>query len=220
MTPNTRPFAFDREFAADGTVLRDGERIRRVLTEAEARALADEAAAAARQGEEAVAAKASADALKQIAGRLQALVGRLSDESEALREDAVRLAMAAARAVSGAALDQFGADTVEACIREALADLRAEPRIAIRVRPDLADAIAERIYAYAEREGCADAVLVRADAECGPGDCVIEWRNGAIERTTADIEARITRAVETWLARPAADRDAEAAGPAGGGAAA
>ncbi|XBQ16606.1 MAG: FliH/SctL family protein [Oceanicaulis sp.] len=217
MTKSFKPFAFDREFAADGTVLRDGEKIKRVLTEAEAAAMAEQAATAARKGEEAEAARASADALKQIAARLQALVGRLSAESDAMREDAVRLALAAARAVAGAALDNYAADTVEQCVREALSDLRAEPRIAVRVAPALADEIAERLYQFAEREGLEGAVVVRADDECGAGDCVIEWRAGAIERTQADIEARIQSAVENWLARPAEERDA---GDDAGGAAA
>ncbi|MFP4519868.1 MAG: hypothetical protein ACLFQ5_10465 [Oceanicaulis sp.] len=218
MSNTFKRFAFDREFAEDGTVLRDGERIKRVLTEAEARAMADAAAGEARRSEEAAAARESADALKQVSGKLQALIARLDAESEALRHDAARLAIAAARAVAGAALDQYGADTIEACVKQALADLRTEPRIAVRVAPHLADPLAERLYQLAEAEGFDGAVVVRADDEVGAGDCVIEWRSGAVERTTADIEARIQAAVETWLARPAAERDAP--GEAGGGAAA
>jgi flagellar assembly protein FliH len=218
MTNTFKRFAFDREFAADGTVLRDGEKIKRVLTEAEAQALAEQAADAARRGEEAEAAREAADTLKQVSGKLQAMTARLDAESEALRADAVRLAMAAARAVAGAALDQYGADTIEACVKEALGDLRAEPRIAVRVAPHLAEPLAERLYQYAEAEGFDGAVVVRADAEAAAGDCVIEWRSGAVERTAADIESRIQAAVETWLARPAEERDAP--GEAGGGAAA
>lgn len=222
MTTSFKRFAFDREFASDGTVLRDGEKIKRVFTEAEAAAMAEQAAGQARNSEEAAAAREAAEALKQVAGKLQALVARLDAESEAMRADAARLAIAAARAVAGAALDQYGAETVEACVKEALADLRAEPRIAIRVAPHLADALADRLYQHAEAEGFADAVVVRADAETAAGDCIIEWRSGAVERTAADIESRIQTAVENWLARPAEERDAsdEADAPAGGGAAA
>lgn len=222
MTNTFKRFAFDREFASDGTVLRDGEKIKRVLTETEARALADEAAEGARNSAEAVAAREAAEALKQVSGKLQALIARLDAESEAMRADAARLAVAAARAIAGAALDQYGADTIEQCVKEALADLRAEPRIAVRVAPHLADALADRLYQYAEAEGFADAVVVRADAETAAGDCVIEWRSGAVERTAAEIEARIQTAVENWLARPADDRDASngADASSGGGAAA
>jgi flagellar assembly protein FliH len=218
MSNTFQRFAFDREFDSDGTVLRDGEKIRRVFTETEARALADQAAEEARNSEESAAAREAADALRQVSGKLQAMIARLDTESEALRADAARLAIAAARAVAGAALDQYGADTIEQCVKEALADLRAEPRIAIRVAPHLADPLAERLYAYTQAQGFEGAVVVRADNEAGPGDCVIEWRSGAVERTAAEIESRIQAAVENWLARPAEARDA--ADDAGDGAAA
>jgi flagellar assembly protein FliH len=208
MSKTFKPFAFDREFAADGTVLRDGERIRRVLTEAEAQAMADAAACEAREGEEAQAAHAIASALQQITGKLAALHARLDQESEALREDAARLAMVAARAIAGAALERYGVETIEACLSEALSDLRGEPRIAVRVAPALADVIAERLYAFTEREGLEGAVVVRADDEVAVGDCVLEWRAGAIERTASEIEARIAETVRKWLADP----DAKASG--------
>ena len=203
MSDQFKPFAFDREFAADGTVLRDGEAIKKVLTEAEAKAMAEDAAATARADEEAQAARATAEALKHLTGKVQALHARLDQESEALRQDAARLAMAAARAIAGAALDHYGADTIEACLAEALADLRTEPRIAVRVAPHLADPVAERLYAFADAEGLEGALVVRADEEVGQGDCVIEWRAGAIERTAADIESRIEEMVRKWLSEPA-----------------
>jgi flagellar assembly protein FliH len=208
VTRKARPFAFDREFAADGTVLRDGEKIRRVLTEDEAQALASSAAQEARQSEEAEAARASADALRQINAKLHALLAQLNSESEQLREDAARLAIAAARAIAGKALDQYGIETIEACVKEALGDLRAEPRISIRVAPHIADPIAERLHDWAEAEGMEGAVLVRADDEVATGDCFLEWRAGTIERSAAEIEARIGEVVENWLANPAGD-DAE-----------
>lgn len=202
MSDTFKPFAFDREFAADGTVLRDGQKIRKVLTEAEAKAMADEAASEARRSEEAEAARATAEALKQVTAKLQALHARLDQESEVLREDAVRLALAVARTIAGAALDRFGEDTIASCVREALRDLRSEPRIAVRVAPHLADSVAERLYAFADAEGLEGAVIVRADEDTPVGDCVIEWRSGAIERSAQDIEARITEVVGKWLADP------------------
>ena len=206
---NAKPFAFDREFAPDGTVLREGEKIRRVLTEDEAQALVADAAEQARMTEEAEAARASAEALRQVNAKLQALLARLDAESEALREDAARLAVAAARTIAGKALERYGADTVEACAKEALADLRAEPRIAVRVAPALADPIAERLYAFAQAEGLEGAIMVRADEDIATGDCVLEWRAGAVERTAADIDARIAEAVNNWLANPDAADAAE-----------
>ncbi|WBQ10796.1 hypothetical protein L2D01_03200 [Hyphomonadaceae bacterium ML37] len=215
MTTSFRRFAFDREYAADGTVLRDGERVRRVFTEDEARAMADAAASKAAEGD----AARMAETLRQISGRMQAVLARMDSESEAMRADAVRLAMAAARAIAGAALDRYGADTIEACAREALAELRAEPRLAVRVAPELVEEIAERLDSEAARMGFEGAVIVRADEEVGPGDVVLEWRAGAVEHTAADIEQRLEDTARKWLAAPAGG-DAAASGADAGGQAA
>lgn len=199
------PFGFDREFAPDGTVLRDGERIKRVFNEAEVKAKTEAAADAARQDEAVKAGQAAAEALKQISARMQVVLGRMDAESGAIREDAARLAVAAARAIAGRALEAHGEETIMDCAREALADLRAEPRLAVRVAPDLADAVAEGLIAEAERMGFEGAVSVRPDPDVAAGDCALEWRAGSIERTAADIEARIGALVDKWLAAPAAD---------------
>jgi flagellar assembly protein FliH len=215
MTTSFRRFAFDREYAADGTVLRDGERVRRVFTEDEARAMADAAASQAAEGD----AARMAETLRQISGRMQAVLARMESESEAMREDAVRLALAAARAIAGAALDRYGADTIEACAREALAELRAEPRLAVRVAPHLVEEIADRLDSEAARLGFEGAVIVRADEDITAGDVVLEWRAGAVERTAADIEQRLEDTARKWLAAPAGDSAAPSGASAGGQAA-
>jgi flagellar assembly protein FliH len=215
MTTSFRRFAFDREYAADGTVLRDGDRVRRIFTEDEARAMADAAANQAAEGD----AARMAETLRQISGRMQAVLARMDDESEAMRADAVRLALAAARSIAGAALDRYGADTIEACAREALAELRAEPRLAVRVAPHLVEEIAERLDSEAARLGFEGAVIVRADADVGAGDVVLEWRAGAVERTAADIEQRLEDTARKWLAAPAGDSAASSDAGAGGQAA-
>jgi len=219
MTTSFRRFAFDREYAADGTVLRDGERVRRIFTEDEAQAMAD---AAASRAADADAARA-AETLRQISGRMQAVLARMDAESEAMRADAVRLALAAASAIAGAALERYGADTIEACAREALAELRAEPRLAVRVAPQLVEEIAGRLDSEAARLGFEGAVIVRADEEVSAGDVVLEWRAGAVERTAADIEQRLEDTARKWLAAPAggsaASSDAGSDADAGGQAA-
>lgn len=218
MSQAYKPFAFDRVFAEDGTVLRDGDRVRNVFTREEAESQANAAAEAARNSAEAQASKEAAEALKQLTGRMHAVLARMDSESAAIREDAARLAGAAAAKIAGKALGEYGAETITECVREALSDLRGEPRIAVRVAPHLADTIAERLHEAAEAMGFEGAVVVRPDEEVASGDCQLEWRAGVIERTAADIETRIGEAIEKWLARPA-DETQSAPGTAGGAAA-
>jgi len=206
MSPKTpeepQKFEFTKEFAPDGEVLRDGDRLKRVFNEAELNARIEAAVAEALAAEEARAGEAQAQALRDVAGRMQAILGRLDAEAEAMRADAVGLALVAARRIAGAALEEFGAETVERCAADALADLRGEPRLNIRVHPSLAEAVSDKVAAEADRLGFDGAVVVRGDPETPSGDCVLEWRSGAVERTAADIETRIEHIVETWLASP------------------
>lgn len=201
-TPAPLPFGFDRVFAADGTVLRDGERVKRMLTLAEAAEQAEAAAQAALKTETAEAARAAAEAMKTLTARIQVILARMDEESAAMRADAARLAVAAARQIAGAALAAYGEETVLECASSIMDDLRAEPRIAVRVNAKLADTIADRLYDEAERRGLEGAVIVRADEEVASGDCVLEWRSGSVERTASDIETRIAELVERWLAAP------------------
>lgn len=208
-------FGFDRVFAPDGTVLRDPVRANRLLTEAEVEARVEAAVAEALNAEAVRAEEAQAEALRAIAGRMQAILARLDQESAALRADAARLAVVSARKIAGAALERWGDEAIAACATEALADLRGEPRLTVRVAPDLADAVADKLAAEADRMGFEGAVVVRADAETPAGDCVLDWRAGAVERTAEEIAARVEAAVESWLAGPDETDAADAAAPGG-----
>ncbi|WP_375284710.1 FliH/SctL family protein [Marinicauda pacifica] len=202
MSQAYKPFEFDRVFAEDGTVLRDGHGANnRMLTREEADAHAAEAVDAARKSDEAQASREAAEALRHLSGHMQAILSRMEQESTALREDATRLALAASARIAGKALETYGADTIEECVREALGDLRSEPRISVRVAPHLAEIMAERLTNAAEDQGFEGAVIVRADDQVATGDCALEWRAGVIERTATQIEERIAGAIEKWLAR-------------------
>jgi len=202
VTDGFRKFDFDREFAPDGRILREGDTFKRVYTEDEMQMVAEQAAEAARQVAEIEAQEAAAEAAGQVVHQVAGLLGRLQAESEAMRQDAARLALASARIIAGAALEQYGEETLKDCITEALADLRSEPRVAVRVNPSMSDALAEILEGEAAQHGLEGALIVRADADVPRTDCVLEWRSGAIERTTADIESRIEQAVKNWLAQP------------------
>lgn len=201
MDSNYKPFTFDREYAPDGTVLRDGNRVKRYFTEDEVAEKLKAAAEEARKSEEAEAARITADILRGLSGKLQVLLTRMDEESKLLREDATQLAMAAAHKIAGKALNEYGEETIAECVREAMRDLKTEPRVAINVAAHLADPIADRLYEIADRLGFEGAVIVRADEETQSGDCSLEWRSGLIERSASEIEKRIEQAISNWLAR-------------------
>ena len=105
---------------------------------------------------------------------------------------------------------------VESLVREAVYDLRSEPRFSVRCAPELAEMISEQLEQTARDCGFDGAVQVRGEAGMNGADVRLEWGNGAIQRSTADIEARLEDIVQRWLASP----PEEAAQPAAEGGAA
>jgi flagellar assembly protein FliH len=183
---------------ADGTILRGPRRDARIQAEIDAareagreegfRAALDETAT--RQ----------ADALQAIARQMQLVLSRLGPESEALRNDCAELALAAARALAGAALTENGAALARALVTAAAQDLRAAPRLVVRL-PEDAAAVAAPLLAQAARSAGHDgAVEVLTDPSARPGDVTLSWDGGAIVRSGAAIDEAVERLVADWRA--------------------
>ena len=80
-----------------------------------------------------------------------------------MREEAARIALAAARKIAGAALDAFGAERAAAAVEAAMDALRHQPRLVVKLSPDSGRALKPRIAAMCETHAYAGAVLVRAE---------------------------------------------------------
>jgi flagellar assembly protein FliH len=198
-----RKYAFDTEFAPDGTVLRDvsaGVRARLTAQEVEA-----ERAAAFRAGQQdslAAAERASAEAAQAIVLAAQSLLARLDEETRLLRREAAEAALATARAIAGAALEEFGEARAAAAASAAMEMLPMQPRFIVRVASALADGVRTRLEAAAQEHAFAGALLVRGEDGLAKGDVAIDWSDGAVIIERADIEARARALVEAALTAP------------------
>lgn len=172
---------------------------RPMVSEADLAAARQEGFAAGQREAQAQTERASAEALRAIARMMQMMLGGLGAEAQALRADAVDLALAAARRLAGAALDNYAPDAVAGFVADALVHLRETPRLVIKVAPDLADPMAERLEQVAREAGFAGQVVVRADPARGPADCTIEWGDGTIDHDQARSLAAVEEAAERWL---------------------
>lgn len=127
---NVRRYAFDTEFAPDGAIVSAAPR---PLTPEEVEA---ERQAAYRKGAQDALAQAERDtaaALQALADAASAVVTRLDAESKSMREEAARVAMAAARKIAGAALDAYGQERAAAAVEAAMDALRHQPRLVVRI---------------------------------------------------------------------------------------
>ncbi|MEN0653734.1 MULTISPECIES: hypothetical protein [Hyphobacterium] len=197
----TQKFAFTTVFSASGEVLRDGDRVRRILTEEE---VADATRIAFSEGEASQVARAAqteADAMRAIASQMQLILTRLHGESETLRAEAAKLAIAAAGTIAGAALDRFAAETVSALVADAMTDLRGEPRLSVHCAPELETPLTEKLASIADRTGFEGGVTVRGEAGLSGADCRLEWRRGSVSRSREEIAERLDALVAKWLER-------------------
>jgi len=186
-----RKYGFDTVFSDTGEVLRDSKGHRTIYTQAEV----DEACAAAfaqgQASEIARAEKAAADAAQALAKQMQLVVARLDSETKTLRREALALAMAAARANAGAALERFGEERALAVAQEALAHLRGAPHLLARIPEASAERLEPRLRAAAADHGMAEALVVRPDPKARPGDISLEWSEGRIGVSAAEVEDRL-----------------------------
>jgi len=195
-----RKFAFDREFAPDGTVLRDAAAgVRTHLTAEEVEAERAAAFKCGQQEASVAAERSAAEAAQAIMQSARALLARLDEETQLLRREAAQVALTAARAIAGAALDEFGEARAAAAAAAAMEALPASPRLIVRVAPSVIEGVRTRLEAAAKDHAFAGAVLIRADEALTAGDVTIDWTEGVIAIERADIELRVAALVETAL---------------------
>jgi|CXWL01.1.fsa_nt_gi flagellar assembly protein FliH len=192
-----RKYAFDTEFTPDGGIVRDAQkRLSPEEIEAERTRVYEQA-----KKDALVAAERDAAAqLQNLADAASAILTRLDAESRAMREEAARVAMAAARKIAGAAIDAYGADTIAAAIESAMDALRHQPRLVVRLAPELVETLKPRIDDMSAAHAYAGAVLVRAEPGMKRGAVIVDWSDGVVSLDPAETTERVNALVEATLA--------------------
>ena len=196
-----RKYGFDTEFAPDGAILKEAPK---QLSPEE---IAAECAAAYEHGKHDAVAQAerqSAAALQALADAASAVLTRLDAESRAMREEAARVALGAAKKIAGLAIEGFGIERAQAAVEAAMDALRTQPRLVVKLPPQLAEELKPRIAAMCETHAYAGAILVRAEPALRAGEVIIDWADGVISMSPEDAAARINELVEAALAAPPA----------------
>lgn len=195
-----RKFAFDTEFTPDGAIIAQAPQ-KLGLEEVEA-----QCAAAYERGKQDAIAQAerqTAAAAEALAKTASMLLMRLEGESRDMREEAARVALAAARKIADAALDGFGVDRAAAAIEAAMDTLRHQPRLIVRLQPDLAEKLTPLLTEMCDKHAYAGAVLVRPEPKLRAGDIVIDWSDGIVSMSADDIAQRINDLIDSALAADA-----------------
>lgn len=189
-----RKFTFETVFSASGEILRDGD-FRSQFSREEVEQIRIQAFAEGKAAGEADVARA----LAALSGSMSSLLGAYTAEARQLRAEAVELALAAARKAADIALETHGEARVIEALTHALDNLRAGPRLIVRVAPGLMGSVKSRLEEAARAHGFDGALIVRADPAIDTGDLAIEWAEGSIVHDRAEAFALIEKAVQGAL---------------------
>jgi flagellar assembly protein FliH len=199
MTPSApRKFTFDTVFDGDRVIAPPKPKRAFTLEELEA-ARADAFA----QGQRSVTAQAdaqAAQALREVAAALRTAFAHLTGVAHAHRSDSARLALACARKIADAALDQFPEQPALAALEALSRELEAQPRLLVRASAANVERLTAALNAAAESAGFAGLVVVKADPSLPPAAFSFDWGEGRAAFDPAAASARVEAALETALA--------------------
>ena len=176
--------------------------------------LAQACAAARAEGEATARQDAAAEFDSQANRRLEAMLGQMNDmiarQREAdrtLAQQAVDIAVAAARKSLPHLARRGGLAEIEEMVREILGGMLDEPRVVIRVADGVLDDLRARIDAIRERLGFQGSIVLLADPDMGPADCRVDWADGGAERIARkvwdDIDDAVKRVFDDGAQAPA-----------------
>ena len=142
-----------------------------------------------------------ATASSAIAASLTELITDQVRLLESHRKESIALAATIARKLAPALTSRHPMTEIEAMISDCLRQLPSEPRIAVRATQDVIDQLKPRIESLAAHAGATGKMILIVDGALQPGDCRVEWAEGAVERREFEILAEIDAAIMRFMQR-------------------
>ena len=190
-------FTFDVEFRPEGDLLSNAARARqkKAYTTDEIDAISARAREQGLKSGQVRAAEAQAAEVARLVAMVREILANSHKATDEVRQEASMLALAAARKLAAAAIDQLPAADVELALRTALHQAIGEPRIVLSASQRVVDVLKPQLEEIALEEGFEGRVAVVADASMATADCRIDWRSGGAERSEGAIESAIAELI-------------------------
>jgi flagellar assembly protein FliH len=197
-------YTFDIEFRPEGDLISNAARARqkKSYTTEEIDTLSARAREQGMKAGQVRAAEALAAETTKLVALVREMLERSRQATDEVRQEASMLALAAARKLAAAAIDQLPAADVEMTLRGALHQALGEPRVVLNASPKVVDVLKPQIDAIAQEEGFEGRVVIVADPAMATADCRIDWRGGGAERSEGAIEAAIAELIVRRFSNP------------------
>lgn len=193
--PPSKPVAVENDIGPPAPMFTEAElqaACKRASEEGRAAGAEDaraEVAAEHRNGIEQSLTAATAEIGQQLADIAAAQV----ENRRLLESHAVRVGAAVARKATPSIVRDKAAQTVEALVRDVLAGLIEEPRIAVNVSDAVLDDVKHRLDGLKEESGFPGDFIVISDPELDDPNCRVQWSDGGVETCHKRIWAEIDR---------------------------
>jgi flagellar assembly protein FliH len=199
MTTPHRKFGFDTVFDAAGDVAYAPPQQKRVFTAAEVEQIRAQSYAEGERSAVVRAEEAQAAALREIGQATRAALGALAEAAHNHRVGSAELALAAAKVIAGAALDQFPEAPAAAALQALTREVEATPRLLVRTSPELVERTQATLDQTAGACGFPGQITARADANLPRAAFVLDWGDGRASFDPVEAEARVAAALRTAL---------------------
>jgi len=210
-SPHITKFTFDTEFRPERDIVSDAARARqrKSLTQDEIEQLRAKARSEGLTAGQVRAEEETAAAVEAFGKTLRDVLGQCEADIEAMREDAVRVAFAAACKLAGGALAVCPEAEVEQVLKTAVRQATGEAHVVLRASPDVIAALSPKLAEIAREEGFNGKIGVSADPSFDGPDCRVEWHGGGIERNVGVVEAAIDDVIERRFAKKNSEASAK-----------
>ena len=193
-----RLFNFDTVF--DGDQVIEPRRPKRTYTPEEVEAAKAEAYA---EGQASIVARAEAEAaqaLREVADAARAALTKLAEIAHEHRSGSALLAMAAARKIADAALDQFPQAPAEAALEALSREIEAAPRLVVFAAPADAPRLEKSLGEAAARAGFAGQIVLKPEPGRTRAAFVFDWGEGRAAFDPEAAAARVAAALDAAIA--------------------
>jgi flagellar assembly protein FliH len=141
-----------------------------------------------------------AAAFQQIGSSIQAIAAQLIEVENRLEAEAVSVAVATARKLSGSLIAAEPLTEIAELVGDCFRHLVTTPHLVIRVSETLYEQARDTFERMAQQSGFQGRLIVLAEPDLAIGDCKIEWADGGVVREAAAIDAKIHDLVERYIA--------------------
>jgi flagellar assembly protein FliH len=195
-----RKFTFDTVFDNDGAIAYAAPRVKRAFTaddveQARAQAFTEGERSAVVRAEQAAAA-----ALADIGQSARMALGALAKVAHEHRTACAELALACARTIAGAALEQFPQAPAQAALASLAREIEAAPKLAVRATPEMVERLQAALDETARSCGFPGQILVKADPAMPAAAFVLDWGDGRAAFDPIEAAERVAEALHTALA--------------------